>query len=201
MLKNKLLQKDNNIVRVLEIENSKALIVNCIKRSVPQWMNTAELTEYAECSINDLSEITGVCPRPIDELDNESRCIAYKRFTAIAGVLPYIADDKSRCHAISNMAQLFNISTDVGELEEHLVPALLKLYLLRGTGGEVFVKQVHLGVDTLSAVSPYGGHHFLVVDKEARAFAVPASGIGCLVVFRASVILQFDERAHGLCLG
>ena len=35
MLKNKLLQKDNNIVRVLETENTKALIVNCIKRVVP----------------------------------------------------------------------------------------------------------------------------------------------------------------------
>lgn len=110
MLKNKLLQKDNNIVRVLETENTKALIVNCIKRVVPQWINTAELTECTECSINDLSDITGICPLPIDELDNESRCIAYKRFTAIAGVLPFITDDKSRCNAISNMAQHFNIS-------------------------------------------------------------------------------------------
>lgn len=110
MLKNKLLQKDNNIVRVLETENDKALIVNCIKRSVPQWISTTELTEYAECSINDLSEITGVCPRPIDELENESRRIAYERFTIIAGVLLFIADYKSRCNAISNMAQHFNIS-------------------------------------------------------------------------------------------
>ena len=82
MLKNKLLQKDNNIVRVLETENDKALVVNCIKRVVPQWINTAELTEYTECSINDLSDITGICTLPIDKLDNESRCIAYKRFTA-----------------------------------------------------------------------------------------------------------------------
>lgn len=110
MLKNKLLQKDNNIVRVLEIETTKVLIVNCIKRVVPQWINTAELTEYTECSINDLSHITGICTFPIDELDNESRCIAYKRFTAIAGVLPFITDNKSRCNAIRNMAQHFNIS-------------------------------------------------------------------------------------------
>ena len=66
MLKNKLLQKNNNIVRVLETENTKALIVNCIKRVVPQCINTAELTEYTECSINDLSDITGICPLPID---------------------------------------------------------------------------------------------------------------------------------------
>lgn len=64
MLKNKLLQKDNNIVRVLETENDKALIVNCIKRVVPQWINTAELTEYTECSINDLSHITEICTHP-----------------------------------------------------------------------------------------------------------------------------------------
>lgn len=110
MQKNELLKKDNNIIRVLEIENNKVLIVNCIKRSVPQWISSTELTEYAECNINDLSELTAVYPISIDELDNKSRCIAYKRFTYISGVLPFITDDKSRCNAISNMARHFNVS-------------------------------------------------------------------------------------------
>lgn len=110
MQKNELLQKNNNIVRVLEIENNKALIVSCIKRSVPKWISTTELTEYTESSINTLSDITGICPLTMDELDNKSRCTAYERFTTIAGILPFLADDKSRCNAISNMAQHFNIS-------------------------------------------------------------------------------------------
>ena len=110
MLKNKLLRRDNNIVRVLEIEDSKALIVNCIRKSVPQWIDTTELNEYMECSIDDLSNATGICPLPIEEIDGESRRIAYKRFTIIAGILPFVSDDKSRCNAIGNMAQHFNIS-------------------------------------------------------------------------------------------
>lgn len=110
MQKNELLQKDGNIIRVLEIKIEKALIVNCINKSVPKWINETDLTEYTECNINILSEITGIYPLTIDDLDNKSRCAAYERFTTIAGILPYIADDKARCNAISNMAEHFNIS-------------------------------------------------------------------------------------------
>ena len=110
MLKNELLKRDNDIVRLLEIKNDESLIVNCTKKSVPQWISTTELDGYEKCSINNLSNITGIFPLPLDELDNESRCVAYKKFTTISGVLPFIADDKSRCKAISNMAQYFNIS-------------------------------------------------------------------------------------------
>lgn len=110
MKKNELLIKDDNIIRVLEINNKNALIVDCIKRSVPHWISKTELTEYKECSTDDLSNTTGVCPLPIEELDGESRRIAYERFTIIAGVLPFVVDDKNRCNAISNMAEHFKIS-------------------------------------------------------------------------------------------
>lgn len=110
MKNNKLLQKDNNIIRLLEEENGNALIVDCMKRNVPHWINSSELTEYKECITDDLSKITGVCPLPIEELDGESRRIAYERFTTITGVLPFIADDKDRCNAINNMAEHFKIS-------------------------------------------------------------------------------------------
>lgn len=110
MKKNELLQKDNNIVRVLEIESGKTLIVDCLKKSVPKWINETDLTDYTQCERNDLSTITGVCPLPIDKLDNESRSVAYERFTTIAGILPFISDDKTRRNAISNMAEHFKIS-------------------------------------------------------------------------------------------
>lgn len=107
---NKLFQKDNVIIRLLEVENENALIVNCIKRSVPHWITTTELTEYKECSIDDLSKITGVCLLNIEELDEVSRRIAYEKFTTIAGILPFVADNKNRCNAINNMSEHFNIS-------------------------------------------------------------------------------------------
>ncbi len=110
MQKNKLLQKEDIIVRVLEIERNKALIVNCIKRSVPHWIEITELSEYTECNEQELSGITNFSPLPIDEIDNENRRIAYERFTIISGILPFIADDKSRCNAINHMAEHFKIS-------------------------------------------------------------------------------------------
>lgn len=110
MRKNELLHKNNNIVRVLETESEKVLIVNCINKSVPRWVDGTDLCEYTEYNISSLSDITGISPLSVDELDNESRRIAYERFTTIAGVLPFIAEDKSRCDAIAHMAKYFSIS-------------------------------------------------------------------------------------------
>lgn len=118
MQKNELLQKGDIIVRVLQVERDKALIVNCIKRSVPHWIEITELSEYTECNAKELSHITGFSPLRIDEIGNEDRRIAYERFTTIVGILPFIADDKPRCNAINLMAEHFKISKQT--IKHHL---------------------------------------------------------------------------------
>lgn len=110
MLKNKLLRKDDKIIRILDTKDNVVLIVDCIKRSVPHWTHITTLTKYVECDLQDLLESTSVNLTSIDKLDSESRRIAYERFTIISGVLPFIANDKDRCNAINNMAEYFNIS-------------------------------------------------------------------------------------------
>ncbi|MCI8331742.1 MAG: hypothetical protein HFE78_02845 [Clostridiales bacterium] len=105
-----LLRKENAIVRILKRENGKVLIMDCIYKSVPHWISEQALSEYTACSTDDLSKATGVFLFPVEELDEESRRIAYERFTAVSAILPFIADNKARCHAICNMAEYFHIS-------------------------------------------------------------------------------------------
>lgn len=110
MQKNELLQQGKHIVRVLERNNDIALIVDCRKRTVPKWVDNSELEKYFRCSIEDLTATTGISPLSIESLDNKSRSIAYQRFTIIAGILPFLSDDKARCNAIHNMSEHFHMS-------------------------------------------------------------------------------------------
>ena len=37
MQKNDLLQNENSIYRVLQVQNGTALIIDCVKRTMPKW--------------------------------------------------------------------------------------------------------------------------------------------------------------------
>ncbi len=110
MQKNDLLKLENKIIRILEIEKEKVLIIDCIKRTVPKRCNISELVDYKKCSEEDLYKQTNITPLNIEELDSESRKIAHEKYTLIAGVLPFIADDKERCYVINKIALRTNVS-------------------------------------------------------------------------------------------
>lgn len=110
MLKNKLYIKDNSIIRVLETKDDKALIIDCIKLTVPKWVDVSDLADYILCAENDLSAKTNIYPLPIENLDSDSKRYAFVRYTIIAAVLPYISDNKERCNAVSRMCEHYKIS-------------------------------------------------------------------------------------------
>lgn len=50
MQKNQLLQHGNQIVRVLDIEADRVFIIDCIKKTMPVWIDAEALNEYIPCS-------------------------------------------------------------------------------------------------------------------------------------------------------
>lgn len=99
MKKNDLLKCGEVLVRVLDIKNGQAFIVDCKNKSVPKWVSLDWLSDsYTYCSdeLNSLPDI--------NDLDSQSRKLAYERFTLIAGLIPYISDKKLRCSAISQIS-------------------------------------------------------------------------------------------------
>ena len=122
MEKNSLYIKENSIIRILDIKDNNALIIDCIKLTVPKWIDLFDLADYAECAEDVLSAETNIYPLPIDSLDSDSRRYALERYTIIAAVLPYISDNKERCCAVSRVAAHYKIS-------KQTVNNLLCLYL------------------------------------------------------------------------
>lgn len=54
MLKNDLLKNDGEIIRIITIKNNQALVIDCIKRNMPYWINIELLESYIPCNDQEL---------------------------------------------------------------------------------------------------------------------------------------------------
>ena len=45
-----LLKNDSTIIRVLKSQNGKSLVIDCIKRTMPKWVEFSSLSNFVECT-------------------------------------------------------------------------------------------------------------------------------------------------------
>lgn len=107
MQKNDLLKTQEGIYRVLQIQNDSVLLIDCIKRTMPKW---CECKDYEICSEEKLPSVTNIPLISIEELNADSRRYAYEHYNMIAGVLPFIGNEKERSMMISRVAEMFGVS-------------------------------------------------------------------------------------------
>ena len=105
MKKYDLFRFGESIVRVLEMKQDKILAIDCIKQTMPVWIESSRLDSNIEYLPEELADITD-----INCLDSDQRKIMYKRYTMIAPILPFIADDKMRSRLICSIASEYKIS-------------------------------------------------------------------------------------------
>lgn len=110
MQKNNLYFKENSIVRVLEVREDNALVIDCIQRMMPQWKDIVSLAGWEKCSEEKLYEIAGVDLPELDSLCPENRKVAYERYTMIAPILHLLPDEKKKCEMIAVIASNEKIS-------------------------------------------------------------------------------------------
>lgn len=110
MKKHDLLKNGNNIIRILEIRPDKILMINCIKRTMPVWVESSVLDSFSRCTGEVLNEATNFAVMTIDALDADQRKAMYDRYTLIAPILPFIAAEKKRSKVISSITIENNIS-------------------------------------------------------------------------------------------
>ena len=110
MQKNDLMRYGDQIIRILVVREDTALMIDCLRKSMPKWMEFSELENYAPCTEEEMLAIAGRCACDYDSLDKQSRRFVHEHFTLIAGVLPYIEDDRKRCTMIASIASEREIS-------------------------------------------------------------------------------------------
>ena len=97
-----LLKNENQIIRVLKSHGDKALVIDCIKRTMPRWVDGDALSNYDDCGEDEMYERTDY---PFGrELTQKEERIAQEHFTMIAGVLPFIGNEQKRSQMIDFLA-------------------------------------------------------------------------------------------------
>ena len=99
-----------SIVRVLEIQPERVLIIDCIKKAMPTWLDVASLHSCAECINEELFKATAFTPIKADELDASRRKTMYERYTVIAPLFPFLGNRKLRSQVIQSVAAEHGIS-------------------------------------------------------------------------------------------
>lgn len=98
-----LLKNENNIIRILQKQEDKFLVIDCIKRTMPKWIDKTALSDYVDCCDTEMYECTNYLANRT--LTQEEQRIAQERFTMIAGVLPFISNEQRRSQMIEVLAE------------------------------------------------------------------------------------------------
>lgn len=59
MEKNQLLKDNGCIYRVLATEEDSVLMIDCLKKTMPNWHSLGEISGYEDCTEEELLEVTG----------------------------------------------------------------------------------------------------------------------------------------------
>lgn len=110
MQKNELLRKENTIIRVLDIKDDSILVIDCIKRTMPKWIKAAALSDFVQCSEDELLQETDIVLIDMEMLDTKSRRFIHEHYTLISGILPFVGDKKMRNYLIATVADERNVS-------------------------------------------------------------------------------------------
>lgn len=94
-----------SLYRVLELAE-EILVIDCVKKTMPVWKGYEAFDDYEvveeNLNTNNLSAL--------EDMDAESRRIAYQRYNIISGILPFIANEPMRTEAIKRIAEEKEIS-------------------------------------------------------------------------------------------
>jgi len=110
MQKYELLRYDDTVIRILELQEDRALILDCLKQTMPVSIDVTELDDCPVCTEAELKEITDAVIPKVDELNADQRKTMFERYTMIASVLPFISDARLRSQAINAVSQEKGVS-------------------------------------------------------------------------------------------
>ncbi len=104
MEKNQLIKNHGIIYRVLAVEADGVLLIDCIKKVMPQWFKLDEVGGYEACTEDKLLSATETALIEEQDMSSKARKTVHERYTVIAGILPFVGDDRLRTEAIKRIA-------------------------------------------------------------------------------------------------
>lgn len=116
----RIIRLGDRILRILDAEGEKALVIDCVKMGMPKWISLSEIEDGVEIPGE---EFMGEMERDIPEgMSASARQTMQERFTVISGILPCVGDKKQRSLRIADAAEKYKVS-------QNTVKNYLGLYL------------------------------------------------------------------------
>ena len=116
----RIIRLGDRILRILDAEGEKALVIDCVKMGMPKWISLSEIKDGVEIPGE---EFMGEMERDIPEgMSASARQTMHERFTVISGILPCVGDKKQRSLRIADAAEKYKVS-------QNTVKNYLGLYL------------------------------------------------------------------------
>ena len=110
MLSKCLYDSGETIYRVLAEHDSQVLVIDCLKRTMPQWIDSNGLSDDMIIDDSELFAKTGINPVSEEKLSRAALATAHKRYSMIAQIIPIIADKKRRDEMIAHVSDEYRIS-------------------------------------------------------------------------------------------
>ena len=82
------------IYRVLAVKDEKVLVIDCVKKTMPVWMEIGKLDGFVEEEESNRSE-TGDADM-LEEYSTDVRKVIYKRYNIISEILPFVDNESMR---------------------------------------------------------------------------------------------------------
>ena len=98
------------IYRVLAENDDKVLVIDCLKRTMPFWIQKDRISACQQIDEKVLHEKSGIRPVEEESLSRDALSVAHKRYSMIASIVPVVADKKRRDEMVSYVAKEHNIS-------------------------------------------------------------------------------------------
>ena len=102
---NDILKVENNIYRILHINDETSLVIDCINKTMPRWIPNTQLGTYELLLEDDI-----FLDAPLEELTPEDKMVMHKRYTIIAPILSFLSDDNMRTAMINRVSEQNGIS-------------------------------------------------------------------------------------------
>ena len=118
MAKLELRKWQGTLIRILAEKEDQVLIIDCVHRKMPVWVNVSKLAASSACSDEELFSASGIQLPNFESLPSTAKRIAHERYALITGILPFVANEALRTAAIKHISTDKNISKQT--LRRHL---------------------------------------------------------------------------------
>jgi hypothetical protein len=110
MLRNELYRRDNLFYRILSIFEERLLVIDCVKRVMPDWVSVTLLEGFILAEEQELHAFLGITLPEYESLNQEEKRVCHERYTFISPLLVFLDDEYERTRLIRSLSLKLNIS-------------------------------------------------------------------------------------------